>query len=252
MASSEAISGWNGARTRDTMPTEAIAVEQSQPLLHEASDAVRERRLGRHVELGHRQQALVLAGDGHAHQVVEVVEVAEQRPRRQTGALGDLVGRRVEVALAVEREHRVDDGQAVAVAAGMATVLGARWRRRRDARRGAHCGSIVHTWPTRGSTRCPQAVRGRCAPPRPHRASSAKLQPAVDPVAVRDPGVGGARFEAVAAPVLAALGDLGRGEEELRGRAGQVAGRWTERSQCVPPTIMLCAASRRSAGARRV
>ena len=59
----------------------------------EALDALGERRVGGDVERVEGRQVLLLAGDGGADERVDVVEVAEQRPRRDAGPGGDLARR---------------------------------------------------------------------------------------------------------------------------------------------------------------
>ncbi len=56
---------------------------------------------------------LVLPGDRRPGQVVNVLEIAEERAWRKAGPLRDLVGSGTEIALLVEVEQRVDRREAV-------------------------------------------------------------------------------------------------------------------------------------------
>ena len=99
-------------------------VEHRDPLVDERADAGVQRIGGTGGDLGQWEDALCLAGDCGLAEVVDVVEVAEQRARRQAGPLGDLGRTRLEVALAVQREQGVDDRVAVAVPPDAAPVDG--------------------------------------------------------------------------------------------------------------------------------
>ena len=72
--------------------------------------------------------SLQLTADRGAAEVVEVVEVAEDRARRQAGPGRDGIGAGGQLARPDELEHRVDDGVAVALAAQAAAVVGAHHR----------------------------------------------------------------------------------------------------------------------------
>ena len=71
-----------------------------------------------------RRHRLQLTTDRGAAEVVEVVEVAEDRARRQAGPGRDGVGAGDQLAAPDELEHRVDDGVAVAVPPPPAAIDG--------------------------------------------------------------------------------------------------------------------------------
>lgn len=114
-------------------PDTAHGVEQVGPLGDETGDSFVERRGRIDDELDERPELGVSGGDGGATQVVDIVEVAEQRARRQPGPVRYLIGARIEVAVGVEPEHRSDDGITIALptgpaAVGLDVVNGRSWR----------------------------------------------------------------------------------------------------------------------------
>src|SRR5690606_9482484 len=67
-------------------------------------------------------EALLLARDGGAGQVLPVVEVPEERTGRDAGLLGDGIERRSQVATVEVAEEGVEHGLAVALASGGAAI----------------------------------------------------------------------------------------------------------------------------------
>src|SRR3546814_16373059 len=100
----------------------AHPVEQADPRGDEALDALVEREGVERSEGPQGLQPLLLAADGGAQHVVDVVEVAEHGAHRGARALGDVVGAGSEVARVVEREDGVDHSHAVAVPPEAAAV----------------------------------------------------------------------------------------------------------------------------------
>ena len=91
-------------------------------MLREPLDALVERPLTEVLEVEERLGDLHPPGQRRLEQLVAVREVAVDGPQRDPGPGGHVLHRGLELALDEQCVHRVEDGVAVAVAPGPATV----------------------------------------------------------------------------------------------------------------------------------
>ena len=89
-------------------------LEEPHPGGHDAVDLLGGGGVGCDVDLEQGTSGAEVVIDGGPHEVVLVVEVAEQRAGGDAGPLGDLDGARLEAVLAEELDQRVEGGLAVA------------------------------------------------------------------------------------------------------------------------------------------
>ena len=91
-------------------------------MVDELLDSPRPIACGLSVELKEGLQHRVMAFDGDAIQLFEILEVAKDTAMRDARAIGDLVKRWRDVAFLVQRQDGVDHRLPVAVPAGAAPV----------------------------------------------------------------------------------------------------------------------------------
>ena len=93
-----------------------------EPVVDELLDSPRQIACGLIVELKKGREHRVMAFDGDAIQLFEILEVAKDTAMRDARAIGDLVERWRDVAFLVQRQDGVDHRLPVAVATSAAPV----------------------------------------------------------------------------------------------------------------------------------